>query len=130
MSELNIEKYVESEVWKEIEREGFGIYEVSSWGRVRTRSRIYQYSDGTERSYKRYIRKLFICARGFVSVTLLDSVNNRARTFRVHRLVAEHFLPRYEGSRHVLHVDGNKRNNNVSNLLWVSHINKGNTYLP
>lgn len=126
----NIERFVVNEIWKEIEKEGFEIYEVSSWGRVRTRNRIYQYSDGTERSYKRYVRKLFICSRGFVSVTLHDSVSKRARTFRVHRLVAEHFLPRYESSRQVLHVDGNKRNNNVSNLLWVSHISKGNTYLP
>ena len=116
-----------SERWEILKLPGFDIYEVSSRGRVRTRNRIYEYDDGDVRRLKSYIRKLFMCSRGFVSVTLFD-VDGRRRTFRVHRLVALHFLPQH-GKRHVLHVDGNRRNNSVENLLWVDFISK-TTYIP
>ncbi len=116
-----------SEKWKVLELEGLDIYEISSYGRVRTRARIYEFDDGSTREYRPYLRKLFQCARGFVSVTLLDD-NGKRHTLRVHRLVALHFLPRH-GKRHVLHVDGNKRNNMVNNLLWVDFISK-TTYIP
>ena len=39
---------------------------------------------------------------------------------RIHRAVAETFLPRPEGCDVVNHKDGNKQNNDVSNLEWVS----------
>lgn len=52
---------------------------------------------------------------GYVSVTLSGQ-----RSYRVHRLVAEAFLPNPENKPEVNHIDGNKQNNNVSNLEWVS----------
>jgi hypothetical protein len=39
----------------------------------------------------------------------------------VHRLVAEHFLPNPDNLRDVHHIDGNPKNNDVSNLQWLSH---------
>lgn len=58
---------------------------------------------------------------GYRSVKLTFE-NSRQQRFYVHRLVAEHFIPNPdpENKTVVNHKDGNKLNNNVDNLEWVS----------
>lgn len=45
----------------------------------------------------------------------------KSKTFRVHRLVAEAFIPNPNNLSDVDHIDENKNNNSVENLRWLSH---------
>lgn len=56
--------------------------------------------------------------RGYEQVVLcLDGYH---RSYFIHRLVALAFIPSGDENLQVNHIDGNKRNNNISNLEWVT----------
>ena len=46
--------------------------------------------------------------------------NGKQKNKAVHRLVAETFLPNPENLPYVHHIDGNRLNNKLENLMWVS----------
>lgn len=56
---------------------------------------------------------------GYLHVTL--SINKKPKRFNVHRLVAIMFIPNNNLERNIVnHKDGNKINNKVENLEWVT----------
>ncbi len=55
---------------------------------------------------------------GYFQVSLWE--NNSGKWLYVHRLVAEAFCPNPLNKPEVNHIDGNRQNNDVSNLEWVS----------
>lgn len=100
------------EIWKPIN--GYeGIYEISNHGRVKTLSRDVI----NNRPVKEAIKKLDFNGP-YPSVGL--SKNGKLITRRVHRLVANAFIPNPECKNQVNHKDTNKRNNHASNLEWCS----------
>jgi hypothetical protein len=56
---------------------------------------------------------------GYLHVELTDASGNRKHK-RIHRLVAEAFLPNPEGKTDVGHKDNCRTNNCVENLEWVT----------
>lgn len=64
-----------------------------------------------------YIMRLQI-QQGYCHVTL--QIDGKPKRFRVHRLVAEAFIPNPDNKPYVNHIDGNRQNNKVKNLEWVT----------
>lgn len=48
-------------------------------------------------------------------------INGKRKYVRIHRLIAETLIPNPKGLKQVNHIDGNKLNNTISNLEWVSN---------
>jgi len=55
---------------------------------------------------------------GYSSINLYS--DNTHMTLRIHRLVAQAFIPNPSQKPYVNHIDGNKENNNVGNLEWCT----------
>lgn len=95
-----------------------GLYSVSNFGRVKSESIVV--TDRLGRSH-RIIGQIKIPAEnewGYLWVTLTK--DGMRKHHKVHRLVAQAFLQKDDGKEFVNHKDGNKTNNNVENLEWVT----------
>lgn len=100
---------MQQEIWRDIK--GYkGYYQVSNFGRVK---RIVSKNRPSEK-----IRKIQYKRNGYAVVML--SVAQKYKLAHVHRLVANAFLPNHKKKPQVNHKDLNKKNNNVSNLEWVT----------
>ena len=97
---------LEGEIWKTIPY-GNGDYEVSTCGRVK--------------SFKHHevkIMKPSLHNCGYLCVELFE--NGKAKKCKIHRLVAEAFIPNPENKPMVDHIFNNKFDNYFENLRWVT----------
>ena len=96
----------ENELWCPIN--GYeGLYSISNFGRVLS------HHWGKSR-----ILKQRVSPRGYSQVNLTK--NSKLTTFRVHGLVAKHFLRNPNGLTEINHKDENKSNNRADNLEWCT----------
>lgn len=106
-----------NEIWKDVK--GYeGLYLVSNKGRIKSLDRLIGYRGARLRKWRGAMKKLTLLDKGYLKVTLHK--NGKPETFEVQRIVAEAFLENPHGKTQVNHIDGNKTNNNVENLEWVT----------
>ncbi len=100
-----------AEIWKDIP--GFEErYQVSNYGNVRS----IQDNHG---NYREHPRATWISSKGYVYVQLF--IKDVRHNVSVHHAVASAFIPNPESKKTVNHRDGNKQNNQATNLEWATH---------
>lgn len=100
------------EIWKDIpEYEGY--YQISNLGRIKSLISF----NGHKFIHKEKILKPQ--KNRYLTVRLAK--NKNIKQYTVHRLVAKVFLLNKENKPCVNHIDGNKYNNNINNLEWVTY---------
>lgn len=103
------------EQWKDVS--GYeGLYQVSDLGRVRSLDRVVNCNGGTRRARGRVLTPSTVL--GYCNVTLQDALTGRQKIYRVHRLVMLAFVG--PSDLEVNHKDGDKANNQLSNLEYVN----------
>lgn len=101
-----------SEIWKDIA--GYeGYYQISDTGRVKSLKRA-------KRRVEDRILVQWDNKNGYFICTLNKPLTKKT-TPKVHRLVAQAFIPNPADKPQVNHIDGNTKNNSVSNLEWVTN---------
>jgi hypothetical protein len=97
--------YIGNELWTEIE--GYeGKYFIS------TRGQVYSFKSNRKLAIK-------VDSWGYPCVSLYDG--EKIVMHKIHRLLAKAFIDNQHNKPCVNHIDGNKENNDISNLEWVTH---------
>jgi len=110
--------FMEKEIWKDII--GYeGRYQISNHGNVKSLSRAIIRKDGFVSSVKERILKFRVNNFGYNTVHFY--LDGNEHTYKVHRLVAIHFINKIKGRHHVNHKDSDKQNNYYLNLEWCTN---------
>lgn len=112
----------EQETWKAIP--GFEThYEASNNTQIRSIDRVVPmknrglFKSVTTRKGKVMAQSI---VNGYYYVALLNPNTKKCHRIAVHRLVAQAFIPNPENKKQVNHINGNKLDNRVDNLEWVT----------
>ena len=98
------------EIFKDI-KDYEGLYQVSNLGQILS---LNYYRSGKPKLLKPGKNK-----KGYLLVNLYK--NRKRKSYKIHQLVAEHFIPNPDNLPEINHIDEDKTNNRVDNLEWKSH---------
>ena len=100
-----IDGHIDSNIMKDIK--GYeGLYQIDENGNV------YSF-------YKNRFLKPAPTSWGYLTVELFK--NGKGKTHKIHRMVAEAFIPNIDNKPLINHKDGNKQNNHFKNLEWCTY---------
>ena len=108
---------MENEIWRPI-KDYEGLYEVSNLGRVSSLDRETIDTIGRKHYIKCRILKQGKDNHGYLVVALTK--NGKSKTVRVHRLVAEAFMPNPENKPCIDHINTIRDDNRIENLRWAT----------
>lgn len=100
--------------------DGYDKYLVSTWGKVYRVDFVEQVLNEDIDFCTRKLHELATetTSKGYLRVALFK--NGKRKWHKVHRLVAKAFIPNPYNKPQINHVDGNKENNSITNLEWVT----------
>ena len=96
-----------------------GFYEVSNRGQVRSLSWMTKHWQGGQRTKPARMLAQVPHWKGYFHVSI-RTPGEEGKAAQVHRLVAAAFMPKPSPAHQVNHKDGDKHNNNIENLEWVT----------
>lgn len=97
-------------IWKTIPK--YSRYKASSDGEI--------YTPNWKGGKTGKVMKPAVDSNGYMRTMLVDD-EGRTRTIKVHRIIAQTFIENPDELKEVNHLNGNKADNRVENLDWVSH---------
>lgn len=110
-----------NEQWKDIQNYK-GIYQVSNYGRVkslgRTLERETRWGNISSFTISEKIKKIAKNNKGYNTVNLCK--NCKSKHYLLHRLVAQAFIPNPKQYNEIDHINENKDDNKINNLMWCS----------
>lgn len=105
------------EIWVDIKNYE-GLYKISNFGRVMSMPKTWVCCKKTTRTKSETI--VSVCTNTLYHNLRLHKKGEKSRFKNLHRLLAEHFIPNPNNKREVNHINGNKHDNRLENLEWVT----------
>lgn len=112
-------KDLDGEIWKTIPN--YSLYKASNLGRIKIIGRDVLVKSGLySNPEKAYLLNPSVAKDGYLVTGLLNKNTGKIDSKRVHRVIAETFIPNPNNLSQVDHINHDKTDNKLNNLRWVN----------